>query len=119
MSELMPTARLKYDVPVEIVAHSNFSSTDRTIQDQAWDDPDLEPWSLFLALDDDYSVSMGLPYSQRWPWDSHKGSYIPMGAHEVHCVVGQKTSRCFLPHYEQALLMSFFLPMLACSPYSS
>ncbi|KAF4631667.1 hypothetical protein G7Y89_g6468 [Cudoniella acicularis] len=77
---------LKYDVPVEIVAHSDFDSTNRTIQDQAWDDPDLEPWSLFLALDDDYSASMGLPPSQRWPWDEHKGAYIPIGAHELHCV---------------------------------
>jgi hypothetical protein len=81
------TAQLKYDVPVEIVAHSNFDSTNRTIQDQAWDDPDFEPWSLFLALDDDYSASMGLPSSQRWPWDPHKGAYIPIGAHELHCVV--------------------------------
>ena len=83
------TAHLKYDVPVEIVAHSSFDSTNRTIQDQAWGDPDLEPWSLFLALDDGYSASMGLPSSQRWPWDLHKGAYIPIGAHELHCVVSQ------------------------------
>lgn len=84
---IKPTAHLKYDVPIEIMAHSDFDSTNRTIQDEAWDDPELEPWSLFVAVDDDYSASMGLPSSQRWPWDAHKGAYIPISAHELHCVV--------------------------------
>jgi hypothetical protein len=81
------SAHLKHDVPVEMVSHSNFDSLNRTIQDQAWADPNLESWGLFLALNDDYSASVGLPYSQRWPWDPHKGTYIPIAAHELHCVV--------------------------------
>ena len=88
-------AHLRRNVATEIVAHSKYDSLNRTIQDEAWNDPDMEPWTLFLALDDDYAASKGLPYSQRWPWDHHKGVYIPIGAHELHCVVSKEVAIFF------------------------
>lgn len=80
-------AHLRRNVPTEIVAHSDFDSTNRTVQDSAWDAPELEPWNNFVALDEDYTIEMGLPHSQRWPWDHSKGAYILTSAHELHCVV--------------------------------
>ena len=94
---IYPAAHLRRNVENEIVAHSNYDSLNRTIQDEAWNHPDLEPWNLFLALDDDYAALEGLPHSQRWPWNPHKGAYIPIGAHELHCVVSKKIVRVFFP----------------------
>ena len=88
-------AGLTYEVPKEIFAHTNYDSTNRTIQDEAWEDPDLKAWSLFIALDDEYANSMGIPISQRWPWDINKGSYIPLGGHQLHCTV--RSALC-VPH---------------------
>jgi len=47
----------------------------------------MKTWETFIALDDDYATSKGLPHSQRWPWDHNKGVYIFSGAHELHCTV--------------------------------
>lgn len=80
-------AHLRRNVPTEIVAHSDFDSTNRTVQDTAWNAPEIEPWNNFVALDKDYTIEMGLPHSQRWPWDHTKGAYILTSAHELHCVV--------------------------------
>ena len=80
-------AHLRRNVPTEILAHSNFDSLNRTVQDAAWDAPEIEPWNNFVALDEDYTIAMGLPHSQRWPWDYSKGAYILTSAHELHCVV--------------------------------
>lgn len=79
-------AQLRRNVSTEILAHSDFDSTNRTIQDAAWGAPELEPWNNFVALDEDYTIAVGLPHSQRWPWDSSKGTYIITSAHELHCV---------------------------------
>lgn len=111
------TAHLKYDVPVETVAHSDFDSMDRMVQDEAWNDPDLEPWSLFVALDDDYTRSAGLPTSQRWPWDSHKGAYIPRGAHDLHCVVSLDEPT-LSSSGDKAFADILSSTILACSPLS-
>ncbi|KUI67587.1 hypothetical protein VM1G_02812 [Cytospora mali] len=86
LNHALVAAHLRRDVPTEIVAHSNFDSTNRTVQDAAWDAPELEPWNNFVALDEDYTIKMGLPHSQRWPWDHSKGAYILTSAHELHCV---------------------------------
>lgn len=82
------SAHLRYDVPTEIVHEVDYNSLNRTLQDAAWNHPALEPWSLFVALDEEYAISQDLPHSQRWPWDVSKGVYIPTVAHELHCVVG-------------------------------
>ncbi|KAF3767960.1 hypothetical protein M406DRAFT_321792 [Cryphonectria parasitica EP155] len=84
----LPTryAGLVRNVPTKITHHIAFDSTNRTEQDAAWDDKDLEPWTHFVALDEDYTIDLDLPHAQRWPWDLNKGVYILTAAHELHCV---------------------------------
>lgn len=40
-----------------------------------------------IALDDEYVEKMGLPVSQRFPWDQNKGIYLLHGFHNLHCTV--------------------------------
>lgn len=40
-----------------------------------------------IALNDDYVAEMGLPVSQRFPWDDTKGLYFMNGQHQIHCLV--------------------------------
>ena len=40
-----------------------------------------------VALDDDYVAEMGLPVSQRFPWDDKKGLYFMNAQHQIHCLV--------------------------------
>ncbi|OTB14039.1 hypothetical protein K445DRAFT_13397 [Daldinia sp. EC12] len=63
----LPTqfAGLRRNIPTEILSSSNFDSLNRTVQDAAWSDPDMEPWNGFLALDEEYYIAQGLPHSQR------------------------------------------------------
>ncbi|KAI0473568.1 hypothetical protein GGR56DRAFT_648010 [Xylariaceae sp. FL0804] len=77
---------LRRNVPTAIRATGDFDSLNRTVQDAAWENVDMEPWNGFLALDDSYATAQGLPHSQRWPWDSSKGVYIMTSSHELHCV---------------------------------
>ncbi|OTA55903.1 hypothetical protein K449DRAFT_452416 [Hypoxylon sp. EC38] len=79
-------AGLSRNVPTEILSGSNFDSMNRTIQDAAWNHVDIEPWNGFVALDENYALSQGLPHSQRWPWDLSKGVYIMTSSHELHCI---------------------------------
>lgn len=94
-------AQLRRNIPTEILAHSNFDSMNRTIQDAAWNGPEIEPWRNFVALDEDYTVEVGLPHSQRWPWDQSKGTYILTSAHELHCVVGHSRATQMLNNERQ------------------
>lgn len=79
-------AHLRRNLPLVYVAHTDHDSTNRTIQDAAWSDRDLESWHGMVALDDNHAASLDLPHSQRWPWDQFKGVYILTGAHELHCL---------------------------------
>ncbi|KAI0158123.1 hypothetical protein GGR57DRAFT_459082 [Xylariaceae sp. FL1272] len=86
--EELPTrfAGLRRNIPTEILSSSNFDSMNRTVQDTAWNNVDMEPWNGFLALDEHYAIDRDLPHSQRWPWDHSKGVYIMTSSHELHCV---------------------------------
>ena len=55
-----------------------------------------------MALSDSFAQSVGLPSSQRWPWDKSKGVYFIEGLHTMHCLVCafllffyQTSSNCF------------------------
>ncbi|CAK4021247.1 Hypothetical predicted protein [Lecanosticta acicola] len=80
-------AHLRRDTPRRTDPDPVYSSLNRTVQDAAWNDPRLNAWALFVALDDAYTVSEGLPHAMRWPWDLSKGVYIPTAAHELHCTL--------------------------------
>ena len=87
-------AHLSRNVPTRYVRHSEFASTNRTIQDSAWEsDPRMRTWEAFISLNDESATSKGLPHSQRWPWDHNKGVYIFSGAHELHCTVRRTISQ--------------------------
>lgn len=89
---LLHLAHLRRNIPTEILANDDYDSLNRTVQDAAWNDRDIEPWNGFLALDEDYAIAQGLPHSQRWPWDLSKGVYVLTSAHELHCVVSRNES---------------------------
>ena len=93
MLTFMP-ASLYRDMPTEIVKYSDYNSPNRAIENAAWDNPDLLPEHGFIALDNSWAASKGLPTSQRWPWDKSKGVYILTSSHELHCVVGHASMLC-------------------------
>ena len=55
------------------------------VADAAWEAIDYNSGNV--ALDDDYVAEMGLPISQRFPWDHSKGLYFMNGQHQIHCLV--------------------------------
>ncbi|KAF2151541.1 hypothetical protein K461DRAFT_306869 [Myriangium duriaei CBS 260.36] len=64
----------------------DFTSTNRTIQDSAWRDPELD-WTIqIVALEDHHIASLDLLQSSTWPWDSSKKVYVLAGAHDMHCL---------------------------------
>lgn len=89
---LLLKARLRRDVATDMVFTGGFDNPNRTIQDAAWNQPDMIAENGFVAIDEDYAMAMGLPHSQRWPWDKSKGTYILTSAHEMHCAVSRGPS---------------------------
>ncbi|KAF2151844.1 hypothetical protein K461DRAFT_268950 [Myriangium duriaei CBS 260.36] len=79
-------AQLPRNVPVEYVRSTDYGSLNRTIQDAAWNDPEVDPSVGFVALHDQLVMDLDLPRSQRWPWDSSKGVYGLQASHELHCL---------------------------------
>lgn len=53
--------------------------------DQLWEDISIDNGTV--ALEDSYVETMGLPLSQRFPWDDGKGIYLLNGYHSLHCLV--------------------------------
>ncbi|KAF2151899.1 hypothetical protein K461DRAFT_322042 [Myriangium duriaei CBS 260.36] len=84
----LPTryAGLTRNVRTEIIDHTDHESTNRTLQDVAWSERDLQLGPGMVALEDQYASSLGLPHSQRYPWDHDKGVYVLMSTHELHCL---------------------------------
>ncbi|MCJ1308626.1 hypothetical protein MMC25_002279 [Agyrium rufum] len=92
-----------------IVERSQFALLDRSVPKQ-WDGSHVESQSEWnavweektdyspgiIALDDSYAKSMGLPRSQRFPWDKSKGIYVLNAYHNLHCV---KTIRDSIDQY--------------------
>ncbi|KAK5997696.1 hypothetical protein PT974_00051 [Cladobotryum mycophilum] len=79
-------ARLARDVPFVRGRNSTYDHPDRTVEDAAWEADIVQPYNGFVALDDNYVKSVGLPHSMRSPWDEDKGVYILSSSHEIHCV---------------------------------
>lgn len=84
---MFAVAHLSRDVPLVRARSSMYDSTDRHVQDVAWGSDLMKPENGFVALDDDYTESIGLPHAQRSPWYKHKGIYVISSSHELHCVV--------------------------------
>jgi hypothetical protein len=62
-----------------------------TEEDELWEKTIYDAGNI--ALDDEYAKAMGLPRSQRFPWDTSKGIYLINAYHNLHCVV----STTFVP----------------------
>ena len=64
---------------------SPYFGEDETIADQLWENISVDNGTV--ALSDSYAAAMGLPVSQRFPWDQEKGLYLLNGFHSMHCLV--------------------------------
>ena len=53
--------------------------------DRIWEEIRVDNGTV--ALHDSYVEAMGLPTSQRFPWDQDKGLYLLNGFHSMHCLV--------------------------------
>lgn len=58
----------------------------KTKTDQAWNSIDFS--AGMIAIDDKEAAELGLPRSQRFPWDDSKGIYLLNAYHNLHCLVG-------------------------------
>jgi hypothetical protein len=78
---------LTFDTPVPYEPISQFWNPNITFHemDKAWDDIDTNP--MAVALHDDFTRSVGLPPSGRFPWDTERSIYYLKGLHDLHCVV--------------------------------
>ena len=64
---------------------SPYFGEDETVADQLWENISIDNGTV--ALSDSYAAAMGLPVSQRFPWDQEKGLYLLNGFHSMHCLV--------------------------------
>ncbi|KAF7873929.1 hypothetical protein EAF04_002601 [Stromatinia cepivora] len=92
--------------PVPFVVHATYNDENRTIADEAWNAPVLDPATGLIALSDNLSKSMNLPPAQRWPWDENKGIYLLNAYHNLHCL-----------HVIRAVSLDFFDGRLPSKSY--
>ncbi len=78
---------LVFDIPIPYEPISQFWNPNITYRemDAAWDAIDTNP--MAVALHDDFTRSVGLPTSGRFPWDTERSIYYLKGFHDLHCVV--------------------------------
>ncbi len=79
------TARLGQDSKVAWKSNSAYFGEDEVIADRLWEEISIDNGTV--ALSDSYTEAMGLPVSQRFPWDDEKGLYLLNGFHSMHCLV--------------------------------
>lgn len=79
-------AHLAKDFAMAWVSKSPYFGEDEALADRLWSDISIDNGTV--ALDDAYVAAMGLPTSQRFPWDQEKGLYLLNGFHSLHCLVG-------------------------------
>jgi hypothetical protein len=78
-------AGLERDTPTLLDGHNPYTDANDTFRDQRWLDLNLDDG--MIALPDQYVEELGLPASQRFPWDNSKGIYLLQGHHNLHCAV--------------------------------
>lgn len=64
---------------------SEWYSRNRTSSDALWDAISFD--AGMIALNDEEAAAMGLPLSERFPWDQNKGIYLVNAYHNLHCLV--------------------------------
>lgn len=78
-------AQLTRDVSVPWTRTNSYFGKDDGAADQVWEDMSIDDGTV--ALEDSYVERVGLPRSQRFPWDHNKGLYLVNGFHSLHCLV--------------------------------
>ena len=78
-------ANLGQDFTVAWKSKSAYFGEDEAIADRLWEEISVDNGTV--ALGDSYVEEMGLPVSQRFPWDQDKGLYLLNGFHSIHCLV--------------------------------
>jgi len=78
-----PYAGLEKNQSGVIAGHDAYTDRNETFRDEMW--LNMHSDDGIIALDDEYVDKMGLPVSQRFPWDQKKGIYLLHGFHNLHC----------------------------------
>ena len=81
-----PYSGLTFDTAIPYEPISQFWNPNISAHemDAAWDAIDTSP--VAVALHDDFTRSVGLPPSGRFPWDTERSIYYLKGFHDLHCV---------------------------------
>jgi hypothetical protein len=79
------TAGLTRNLPIAWSTVGPYNGDNDTLTNQLWEEINYDAGAV--ALTDDYAKRMGLPTTQRFPWDKGKGIYILNGYHNLHCLV--------------------------------
>jgi len=91
-------AHLARNSAVAWTSRSSYFGEDEALADQLWEEISIDNGTV--ALSDSYAEAMGLPISQRFPWDKEKGIYLLNGFHSMHCL---KTIREAVLEFDQGL----------------
>ncbi|KAF2124996.1 hypothetical protein P153DRAFT_300884 [Dothidotthia symphoricarpi CBS 119687] len=77
---------LTFDTQIPYHSMSKYWNPNLTDSDMdlAWDAIDTN--AMAIALPDDYSESVGLFPSTRFPWDTERSIYYVKGIHDLHCL---------------------------------
>ncbi|MCJ1261131.1 hypothetical protein MMC22_000995 [Lobaria immixta] len=94
-------AHLASDSTLAWTSKSPYFGEDEVEADLLWERISIDNGTV--ALSDSYVESMGLPTSQRFPWDQNKGLYLLNGFHGMHCL---KTIRQAVLEFDRGLNQS-------------
>ncbi|KAF4628165.1 hypothetical protein G7Y89_g9992 [Cudoniella acicularis] len=84
-----PCAGFERDSVVVLDGHDPYTDANDTFRDQLWLDINVDDG--MIALPDEYVEEMGLPISQRFPWDDSKGIYLLQAYHNIHYAMHSAT----------------------------
>lgn len=79
------TAGLTRNLSIPWTLEGPYFNADEDLADEAWEAISIDAGAIALA--DGYVSKMGLPVSQRFPWDDEKGIYNINAYHSLHCLV--------------------------------
>jgi len=88
--ERSPYAALTRTLSVPWTLNGPYFDEDEAVSDEAWESMNIDAGAV--ALTDEYVSKMGLPTSQRFPWDDTKGIYNLNAYHSLHCLKMLRTS---------------------------
>ncbi|MCJ1462680.1 hypothetical protein MMC07_001283 [Pseudocyphellaria aurata] len=91
-------AHLASNFAIAWTSNSPYFGEDEALADRLWENISIDNGTV--ALGDSYVEAIGLPTSQRFPWDQEKGLYLLNGFHSMHCL---KTIRQAVLEFDRGL----------------